>query len=49
MRIDNARLLELLGEEPRTEQVAAMRATLEGLGCATRGSAEGQAKAPIRA
>ncbi len=33
VRIDNARLLELLGEEPRTPPVQAMRATLQGLGC----------------
>ncbi len=33
VRIDNARLVALLGEEPRTPPVRAMRATLQGLGC----------------
>lgn len=33
VRIDNARIVELLGAEPRTPPVQAMRATLEGLGC----------------
>jgi nucleoside-diphosphate-sugar epimerase len=33
VRLDNARLVELLGAEPRTSPVQAMRATLEGLGC----------------
>jgi hypothetical protein len=33
MRIDNSRLVELLGAEPRTPPVEAMRATLKGLGC----------------
>jgi len=33
VRIDNARLVELLGAEPRTPAVQAMRSTLQGLGC----------------
>jgi nucleoside-diphosphate-sugar epimerase len=33
MRIDNTRLLELLGAEPRTPAIQAMRTTLVGLGC----------------
>jgi nucleoside-diphosphate-sugar epimerase len=33
MRIDNSRLVELVGAEPRTAPVDAMRATLKGLGC----------------
>jgi nucleoside-diphosphate-sugar epimerase len=33
VRIDNARLVELLGAEPRTPAVQAMRTTLKGLGC----------------
>ena len=32
-RIDNRRLVELLGAEPRTAPVQAMRTTLQGLGC----------------
>ena len=41
VRIDNSRLVELLGTEPRTPVVQAMRATLRGLGCmpAAAGSA----------
>lgn len=33
MRIDNTRLVELLGAEPRTPALQAMRDTLQGLGC----------------
>ena len=33
VRIDNARLVELLGAEPRTPAVQGMRETLQGLGC----------------
>lgn len=33
VRIDNSRLVELLGAEPRTPAVQAMRTTLQGLGC----------------
>lgn len=33
VRLDNGRLKELLGQEPRTPVVEAMRATLRGLGC----------------
>lgn len=33
VRIDNARLVALLGAEPRTPPLLAMRATLEALGC----------------
>lgn len=33
VRLDNRRLLALLGAEPRTPVVEAMRQTLEGLGC----------------
>lgn len=33
MRIDNTRLVELLGAEPRTPPLAAVRRTLQGLGC----------------
>lgn len=33
LRVDNARLLELLGKEPRTDPLLAMRTTLAGLGC----------------
>ena len=33
VRMDNSRLVELLGAEPRTPAVQAMRATLQGLGC----------------
>lgn len=33
MRLDNRRLVELLGAEPRTPIIEAMRATLAGLGC----------------
>jgi len=33
MRIDNARLRELLGAEPRTPALEAMRTSLAGLGC----------------
>lgn len=33
VRIDNSRTVELLGAEPRTPVVAAMQATLHGLGC----------------
>lgn len=33
VRLDNGRLVEILGTEPRTPIVDAVRATLEGLGC----------------
>ena len=33
VRLDNARLLALLGSEPHTRLDEAVRATLEGLGC----------------
>jgi nucleoside-diphosphate-sugar epimerase len=33
VRIDNTRLVELLGAEPRTPPVSGMRTTLQGLGC----------------
>lgn len=33
VRLDNRRLVELLGEEPRTQIDTAISATLEGLGC----------------
>ncbi len=39
MRLDNARLMELLGSEPRTPVGAAVRATLQALHCLDRGGA----------
>jgi len=33
VRLDNRRLVEALGEEPRTPLDAAIQATLEGMGC----------------
>ncbi|HVJ03627.1 MAG TPA: hypothetical protein VM662_15720 [Sphingomonas sp.] len=33
VRLDNRELVTLLGEEPRTDPVEAMRATLAALGC----------------
>ena len=40
VRLDNARLVELLGIEPRTSPVEAMRATLAGLGCLAEAAAQ---------
>lgn len=42
VRLDNARLRELLGQEPRTPVVDAVRATLQGLGCLPKVQAVGQ-------
>lgn len=39
VRIDNARLVDLLGAEPRTPALQAMRTTLMGLGCLPPASA----------
>ncbi|HEY0953918.1 MAG TPA: NAD(P)H-binding protein [Roseateles sp.] len=44
MRIDNARLVQLLGAEPRTPVLQALRHTLQGLGCLPPGAA---AAAPV--
>ncbi len=42
VRLDGIRLKELLGEEPRTPVVEAVRATLQGLGSAPNVEAAGQ-------
>lgn len=39
VRLDNSRLVELLGEEPRTPIVEAVRTTLAGLGCLPKADA----------
>ena len=41
IRLDNARLLRFLGEEPHTPLETAVRMTLEGLGCLSHGHAAG--------
>jgi len=41
VRIDNTRLVTLLGAEPRTPPVQAMRTTLQGLGCLPEEGEEG--------
>lgn len=42
MRFDNRRLVELLGEEPRTPLPVAMRASLAAMGCLAGGSEDPQ-------
>jgi nucleoside-diphosphate-sugar epimerase len=49
VRIANARLVELLGAEPRTPALQAMRLTLQGLGCLpSSGAAPGRPQASAR-
>jgi len=43
VRVDNRRLIEVLGEEPHTPLDTAVQATLEGMGCLPRPEAPGAA------
>jgi len=45
VRLRNARLVALLGSEPHTPLDAAVRATLEGLGCLHAPRAQGERRA----
>lgn len=46
LRLDNSKLLRVLGEEPHTPLDVAMRTTLSGLGCLPRASAPGGSSPP---